>query len=116
MCIELHYLHLFHLTEPPTDALDYCNSLLSMLQRITEFFDVIHMRPNNNTPFNVTDGNGSSHTLYTCIELTMLNKACRYSQPIPINASKLRNKLDSPNVTNKPDVDYNWFEAYYSKL
>jgi hypothetical protein len=99
--IEFHYFHLFHVKE----GLSYFEAVYSVLHRLAKFFDVVHMKPNNNCPFCVKL-DGISRNLYTCVELTFLNKIMRRSAPRHVSPCQLPHRLDQPNVLTKPEADY----------
>lgn len=102
--LELHYLHLLH--DPA--ASNYASAVLSCIQKLSDQFDIVHFKPNNNCPFRIVTEHGP-HTLYTCVELTFLNKQCRRHSPIAIPFSTLPNILDIRNTLDKPGPDYSFY-------
>lgn len=105
--IEFHYFHLFH----TIGGNGYLDAVYSVISRLSRFFDIVHMKPNNNCPFNA-EVEGVRRNLYTCVELTFLNKIMRRSAPSQVAPSQLPHKLDRANVLSKPSVDYTSYYAF----
>jgi len=97
--VELHYLHLLNqVTNSYGQALHTC------VNRLMRYFDVVHFKPNNNCPY-ILDTSLGARTMYTCVEVTLLNKICRRYQPRLVEQDKLPNFLDRSNVNCKDPVD-----------
>ena len=93
MSIEFHYLHL------TLNNTEFTNQFEQILSKLERKFDVVHMKPNNHTEFMLGEKKA-----YTCIEVTFLNKLMRRNEPVLVE--KLPNKLDTKNIAEKMDVDY----------
>jgi len=103
--IEFHYLHLLH-NEPNSE---YSIKLVNAVEKMKKYFDIVHFKPNNNCPFYVSSGEMAYSILYTCIELTFLNKQLRRKHPKLLPIHSLPHSLDIPNVMNKPNADYSTY-------
>ena len=100
--IEFHYLQILH-AEPSSR---YATSVIDVLNKMRQYFDIVHFKPNNNCPYHVSSGKSSHGTFYTCIELTFLNKQLRRKGPTQLPLKALPHIMDESNVDNKPSVDY----------
>ena len=99
MNIELHYLHLL-LTNK-----EFRSHLENMMNKLSNKFDIVHMKPNNHTLFSIGE-----QKAYTCIEITLLNKMMRRQAPEDVRY--LPNELDTKNMPHKLDVEYNIFKPH----
>lgn len=106
LSVEFHYLHLMHLPEGEA----YISRLQQALRRVKIFFDCVHFKPNNTCPYALQESNGHMHTLYTCIEITFLNKAMRLQPPNPIYFKDLPHKLDQSNSDQLASADYGFYQ------
>jgi hypothetical protein len=106
--IEFHYLHLLH--QDPTSA--YSSGVLQSINKLCSHMDIVHLKPNNNCPFEIRSVGKATSILYTCIELTFLSKQLRKHSPVLIKPGELPHHLDLSNVSYKPEVNYAAYEAF----
>ena len=100
--VEFHYLQILH-TEPSSS---YATSVINVLNKMRQYFDIVHFKPNNNCPYLVSSNKSCYSTFYTCIELTFLNKQLRRKLPTQLPLEALPHIMDVSNVDNKSAVDY----------
>jgi len=104
--IEFHYLHSLHTKE----VTEYTIGLYSAVERMSQYFDVVHMRPNNHCPFYLPAITTEKKlTAYSCIEVTFLSKMMRKHPPRMLEITELPNPLDILNNPDKPAVDYTFY-------
>ena len=108
--IEFHYLHLLHQAHSPEARL-FADTVESCLSKILLTHDIVHMKPNNNCPFDVVIKN-RRYTAYTCIEVTFLNKQLRYCAPQRLPLGRLPHMLDRPNVNSRLQADYSFYSTF----
>lgn len=106
--VEFHYLHALHEKELGP----YANGVLMAIDKLKNYFDIVHFKPNNNCPFQVNTQEHGLQTLYTCIEVTFLHKQHRKKSPIKLQTSMLPHRLDKDNVNNKPAANYRAYNQY----
>jgi len=107
--IEFHYLHLLH--QDPASA--YSSGVLQSINKLCRYMDIVHLKPNNNCPFEIRSVGKAASILYTCIELTFLSKQLRGKKPTHLPLDALPHTLDVNNVSTKPIVDY---ESYINMV
>jgi len=104
--IEFHYLHSLH-TQVNTE---YTRGLFMAIERLSKYFDVVHMKPNNHCPFDLPSLTSKKRlTAYTCVEVTFLSKMMRRHSPRMLQVTELPNRLDRLNNPSKPPVDYTFY-------
>lgn len=108
--LELHYLHLLH----TSDSQSYVASLYRAVDRLSQYFDCVHFKPNTTCPFTVQTSSGDVHTLYTCVEVTYLNKQLRIQQPICSNYRNLPHFLDQPNSSDTHHANYKFYQSIFN--
>ena len=96
--LEIHYL---------TDS-RYIQLANKLFEKLWPHFDLVHMRPNNACKTQIQIG-GQMLPYYHAIEVTFLAKMMRKWPPQPISLESLPHKLDSLNVTEYGEVEYDFF-------
>ena len=107
--IEFHYFHLFHSNTP--EANQYFNQVNAIISKLKSLFDIVHIKPNNNCPFSI-QVDDTPLTLYTCLEITFLNKLMRKHKPYSLPVNQLPHLLDYPNVLDKPEANYSAYSLF----
>lgn len=99
--LEIHYLWCIHDFKCFLELNKFMGPFL-------KYFDIVHMHPNTESGYSFK---GINTRLYTCLELTFLNKCMRKHDPIPVAC--LPHKLDKANKKGSVPLQYGIFKGVY---